>query len=66
MFAWLKSHFFCFLLLIGERADSRYVAEVDRLSADLALQREQNRRLQTQIDELVSRDGANSQNLTKT
>jgi hypothetical protein len=20
MFAWLKSHFFCFLLLIGERA----------------------------------------------
>ena len=32
------------------------MAEVNRLSADLALQREQSRQLQTQIDELVSRD----------
>jgi hypothetical protein len=38
--------------------DSRYVAEVTRLSADLALQREQRRQLQTQIDEVVSTDAS--------
>jgi hypothetical protein len=36
----------------------RYVAEVTRLSADLALQREQSRQLQTQIDGLVSKDAS--------
>jgi hypothetical protein len=42
----------------SQAEDSRYVAEVERLSADQALQREQCRRLQTQIDELVSRDAS--------
>jgi hypothetical protein len=36
--------------------DRRYGAEVTRLSAELALQRDQRGQLQTQIDELVSRD----------
>jgi hypothetical protein len=36
--------------------DSRYTAEVNRLSADLAVQSEQKRQLQSQIDELVTRD----------
>jgi hypothetical protein len=40
----------------SQAEDSRYVAEVSRLSADLALQREQSRQLQTQIEELVSKD----------
>jgi hypothetical protein len=38
--------------------DSRYSAEVDRLSADLALQSEQKRQLQSQIDDLVTRDAS--------
>ena len=42
----------------SQAEDSRYVAEVSRLSADLALQREQSRQLQTQIDELVSKDAS--------
>jgi hypothetical protein len=42
----------------SQAEDSRYVADVDRLGADLALQREQCRQLQTQIDELVSRDAS--------
>jgi hypothetical protein len=40
----------------SQAEDSRYVVEVNRLGADLAVQREQSRQLQTQIDELVSRD----------
>jgi hypothetical protein len=40
----------------SQAEDSRYMAEVRRLSDDLAVQREQSRKLQTQIDELVSRD----------
>jgi hypothetical protein len=47
----------------SQAEDSRYVAEVTRLSADLALQREQSRQLQTQIDELVSRDASELTNL---
>jgi hypothetical protein len=42
----------------SQSEDSRYVAEVDRLGAALTLQREQCRQLQTQIDELVSRDAS--------
>jgi hypothetical protein len=42
----------------SQAEDSRYAAEVGRLSADLALQREQSRQLQSQIDELVSRDAS--------
>jgi hypothetical protein len=42
----------------SQAEDSRYVAEVTRLSADLALQREQSRQLQTQIDGLVSKDAS--------
>jgi hypothetical protein len=42
----------------SQTEDSRYAAEVERLSASLALQREQSRQLQTQIDELVSRDAS--------
>jgi hypothetical protein len=42
----------------SQAEDSRYVAEVGRLSADLALQREESRQLQSQIDELVSRDAS--------
>jgi hypothetical protein len=38
--------------------DSRYAAEVHRLSADLAVQSEQKRQLQSQIDELVTRDAS--------
>jgi hypothetical protein len=44
------------LVTRSQAEDSRYVAEVSRLSADLAVQREQSRQLQTQIDGLVSRD----------
>jgi hypothetical protein len=40
----------------SEAEDARYVAEVGRLSADLARQREESRQLQSQIDALVSRD----------
>jgi hypothetical protein len=36
--------------------DARYKAEVDRLSADLTIQRDESRQLQSQIDGLVSRD----------
>jgi hypothetical protein len=36
--------------------DVRYAAEVGRLSAQLARQREERKQLQSQIDELVSRD----------
>jgi hypothetical protein len=42
----------------SQAEDSRYAAEVGRLSADLALQREESRQLQSQIDELVSRDAS--------
>jgi hypothetical protein len=42
----------------SQAEDTRYVAEVDRLSADLALQREESRQLQSQIDELVSKDAS--------
>jgi hypothetical protein len=42
----------------SQAEDSRYVAEAGRLSADLALQREESRQLQSQIDELVSRDAS--------
>src|SRR5262249_16100603 len=38
--------------------DRRYTAEVNRLSADLALQSDQKRQLQSQIDELVTRDAS--------
>ena len=40
----------------SQAEDTRYAAEVGRLSADLALQRDESRQLQSQIDELVSRD----------
>ena len=40
----------------SQAEDTRYMAEVGRLSADLALQREESRQLQSQIDGLVSRD----------
>ena len=40
----------------SQAEDNRYMAEVGRLSGDLALQREESRQLQSQIDELVSRD----------
>jgi hypothetical protein len=42
----------------SQAEDSRYTAEVNRLSADLALQSEQKRQLQSQIDELVTRDAS--------
>jgi hypothetical protein len=42
----------------SQAEDARYTAEVGRLSADLALQREESRQLQSQIDELVSRDAS--------
>lgn len=40
----------------SQAEDTRYMAEVGRLSGDLALQREESRQLQSQIDELVSKD----------
>jgi hypothetical protein len=40
----------------SQAEDTRYMAEVGRLSADLAVQRDESRQLQSQIDELVSRD----------
>jgi hypothetical protein len=40
----------------SQAEDTRYAGEVGRLGADLALQREESRQLQSQIDELVSRD----------
>jgi hypothetical protein len=42
----------------SQAEDARYAAEVGRLSADLALQREESRQLQSQIDELVSKDAS--------
>jgi hypothetical protein len=42
----------------SQAEDARYMAEVGRLSADLALQRDESRQLQSQIDELVSRDAS--------
>jgi hypothetical protein len=42
----------------SQAEDSRYTAEVNRLNSDLALQSEQKRQLQTQIDELVTRDAS--------
>jgi len=42
----------------SQAEDARYTAEVGRLSADLALQREESRQLQSQIDELVSKDAS--------
>jgi hypothetical protein len=42
----------------SQAEDSRYAAEVRRLSDDLALQRDESRQLQSQIDELVSRDAS--------
>ena len=38
--------------------DRRYAADVDRLSTELARQREERKILQSQIDELVSRDAS--------
>ena len=49
----------------SQAEDSRYVTEVTRLSADLALQREQSRQLQTQIDGLVSKDAGELAELDK-
>jgi hypothetical protein len=42
----------------SQAEDSRYAAEVGRLSADLTLQREESRQLQSRIDGLVSRDAS--------
>jgi hypothetical protein len=42
----------------SQAEDNRYAAEVNRLNSDLALQSEQKRQLQTQIDELVTRDAS--------
>jgi hypothetical protein len=49
----------------SQAEDSRYVTEVTRLSADLALQREQSTQLQTQIDGLVSKDAGELAELDK-
>jgi hypothetical protein len=40
----------------SQAEDTRYMAEVGRLSGDLTLQREESRLLQSQIDGLVSKD----------
>jgi hypothetical protein len=42
----------------SQAEDARYAAEVGRLSSDLALQREESTQLESQIDELVSRDAS--------
>jgi len=43
----------------SQAEDARYTAEVGRLSAELARQRDERKRLQSQIDELVSKDASN-------
>jgi hypothetical protein len=47
----------------SQAEDARYTSEVGRLSTDLALQREESRQLQSQIDELVSRDASEAAGL---
>jgi hypothetical protein len=42
----------------SQAEDVRYTAEVGRLSAELARQRDERKRLQSQIDELVSKDAS--------
>jgi hypothetical protein len=42
----------------SQAEDARYTAEVGRLSAELARQRDERKRLQSQIDELVSKDAS--------
>src|SRR5262249_47452029 len=42
----------------SQAEDARYTAEVDRLSAELARQRDERKRLQSQIDESVSKDAS--------
>jgi hypothetical protein len=42
----------------SQAEDARYMAEIGRLSADVTLQREESRQLQSQIDDLVSKDAS--------
>jgi hypothetical protein len=42
----------------SQAEDARYTADVGRLSAELARQRDERKRLQSQIDELVSKDAS--------
>jgi hypothetical protein len=49
----------------SQAEDARYAAEVSRLSADLTVQRNQRKQLQSQIDDLVSRDASDITHLSQ-